>query len=195
MKPFLIKIRPTVPLTEVLLVRPKSLTKGDGDPFFIEGKYFYQKVNIFYTKNSTIPTHPTRIMLSNCLDWQFLPFSNQRWLLPLVLIDNHGWHISSICFGLAMTPLSIHLDWLFLFLGNHRRNLFPFTIFFSRGWEGSSLLNFINGREVKYIVSSKYIMVEPPLLPSESKSCTRCHNFINRLEWSLDVQLWLPLDP
>ena len=31
-----------------------------------------------------------------------------------------------------MTPLSIHLDWLFLFLGNHRRNLFPFIWIYSR---------------------------------------------------------------
>ena len=181
------KLGPQYPSRRSHLSGQKVWRKRMVTHFLIEGKYFYQKANTFYTKNSTIPTHPTRIMLSNCLDWQFLPFSNQRWLLPLVLIDNHGWHLSSICFGLAMTPLSIHLDWLFLFLGNHRRNLFPFTIFFSRGWEGSSLLNFINGREVKYIVSSKYIMVEPPFLPSESKSCTRCHNFINRLEWSLDV--------
>ena len=125
-KSFLPRLVPPYPSRRSHLSGQKIWRKGVETHFLIEGKYFHQKVNTFYTKNSTIPTHPTRITLSNCLDWQFLPFSNQRWLLPLVLIDNHGWHLSSICFGLAMTPLSIHLDWLFLFLGNHRRNLFPF---------------------------------------------------------------------
>ena len=120
MKPF---------LTEVPLVRPKSLTKGDGDHFLIEEKYFYQKTNIFYTRNSTIPTHPTRITLSNYLDWPFLPFSNQRCLFPLVLIDTHSGHLSFHLFWIGndtsfhsfgliipfswqspQEPLSIYLD-------------------------------------------------------------------------------------
>ena len=97
--------------------------------FLIEEKYFYQKTNIFYTRNSTIPTHPTRITLSNYLDWQFLPFRDQRCLFPLVLIDTHSGHLSFHLFWIGndtsfhsfgliipfswqspQEPLSIYLD-------------------------------------------------------------------------------------
>ena len=129
LKLFLTKIRPTIFFTEVPLSGQKVWRKGMETHFLIEGKYFYQKANIFYTKNSTIPTQPTRITLSNCMDWQFLPFSNQRWLLPLVLIDTHGRHLSFHLFWIGndtsfhsfgliipfswqspQEPLSIYLD-------------------------------------------------------------------------------------
>jgi len=52
-KSFSSKLGP--PLIEVPLVRPKSLTKEGGGPFF-DGKYFYRKaINFFSPKPSTYP--------------------------------------------------------------------------------------------------------------------------------------------
>ena len=48
MKTFLTKIRPTVPLMEVPLVRPNDLTKGGEVPFFDRRKMFPPKMLVFF---------------------------------------------------------------------------------------------------------------------------------------------------
>ena len=61
MKTFLTKIRPTVPLTEAPLVRPKAWRKGGRDWF---RQYFPPKSYYFLHQQFSIPTSCTHILLT-----------------------------------------------------------------------------------------------------------------------------------
>ena len=61
LKIFLTKIRPTLPLTDAPLVRPKGLTKGRGDWFH---QYFPPKSYYIWHQQFSIPTSCTHILLS-----------------------------------------------------------------------------------------------------------------------------------
>ena len=63
LKSFFTKIRATIPLTEVPLARPKSLTKEGGVLFFDRRKNVStQKLKLFFTRAFYIPTWCTRRM-------------------------------------------------------------------------------------------------------------------------------------